>query len=111
MTFETSASEMDESESLEAKDALYLLEVPTMLHFSELPLQIFEITWKSSQEVCKTKVDKNGAIDTSVDWHVSQLPGFAPTKLDEWDHFRLQEVSGLLASLFLIIKKNRSTGS
>ena len=80
----------------------------TILYFSKLPLQSIETVWKSSQEFCKTKVDKNGAIDTSVNWHVSQLPGFAPIKLGKWDYFRLQEAGGLLAYLFLII--NKKTG-
>ncbi len=104
-TFEASASVLEDSESLEAKDALCLLEVLAMLHFSELPLQTFETAWKGSQEVRKINSNKNGAVDALVNWHISQLPGFVPAELDEWDAFRLQEASSLLASLFLIIKR------
>lgn len=41
-TFETSASVLEESMSLEAKDALRLLEVFAILHFSKLSIKIFE---------------------------------------------------------------------
>lgn len=46
---------MEEKESLEVKDALRLLELLAMLHFSKIPTQNFENAWKASQEVCKTK--------------------------------------------------------
>ncbi len=62
---------LEEGESMEAKDALHLLEILSMLHYSELPLQVFETAWKSSQEACKTKADKNGKIDTLINGHVS----------------------------------------
>ncbi len=86
---------------------MYLNKVLTMLHFSELPPQIFETAWKGSQEVCKANVEKIGAVDTLIDWHVFQLPGFITAELDEWDAFRSQEASSLLASLFLINQRKQ----
>ncbi len=53
------------------------------------------------------KADTNGEIDTLIDWHVSQLPGFVGAEIDEWDYFRLQEASSLLASLFLITRRKQ----
>ena len=133
-TFEASAYELEESLSLEAKDALCLLEVLTILHLSKLYMKIFEFAWRKSQELCKvhpdkilhfSKVftikfefewrkpqklrkghpDKNRPINTLFDKHISRLPGFISAELNEWDEYRLQEASNVLASLFLIIKR------
>ena len=106
-TFEASASVLRSSKSREASDALCLLEVLSMLHFDGLPMRIFEDAWNGSQRVRKASHDEKLAIDTLSTWHRSQLPGFIPTKSDEWDSFRLQEASHLLTSLFLITKSTR----
>lgn len=87
------------SESTEASDALCLLEVLSMLHFTDLPMRIFEDAWKGH--------DERYTLDTLSVWHLSQLPGFVAAELDEWDSFRLQEASHLLASLFLITRSTR----
>lgn len=36
---------LEAAQILEAKDALSLLEVPSMLDFSGFPMQIFKIAW------------------------------------------------------------------
>ncbi|MCJ1347810.1 hypothetical protein MMC31_006039 [Peltigera leucophlebia] len=104
-TFEASASVLEENINLEAKDALRLLEILAILHFSELSMKIFEYAWKKSQEVRNIPREQTNSILTLFDWHFSQLPGFLSAELNEWDDFRLQEASNVLASLFLITKR------
>ena len=104
-TFEASAYVLEENLSLEARDALCLLEVLAIFHFSELSMKIFQFAWRESQELHEIHYDKNHSIDTLFDWHVSQLPGFVSAELNEWDGYRLQEASNVLASLFLITKR------
>ena len=55
-TFEASAYVLEESLNLEAKDALCLLEVLAILHFSDLSMKIFEFAWRESQERRMTKI-------------------------------------------------------
>ena len=104
-TFEASACVLEEKLSLGAKDALCLLEILGILHFSELSMKIFEFAWRESQDFRKIHYGKNNSIDTLFDWHVSQFPGFVSGELNEWDEYRLQEASNVLASLFLITKR------
>lgn len=104
-TFEASASVLEESMSLEAKDALRLLEILGILHFSELSMNIFEYAWMKFQKFRKTHHNKDDSIGSLFDWHVSQLPSFVSAEEDEWDEFRLQEASNVLGSLFLINKR------
>lgn len=106
-TFEASASVLEFSKTLEAKDALCLLDVLSMLHFSDLPMRMFEEAWKGSQRARKINHNECYAIDTLTSWHVSQLPGFMISEAEEWDSFRLQEAINLLASLFLINKSKQ----
>ena len=103
-TFEASACALEESITVEAKDAMSLLGILAMLHFSHLSSKIFKCAWKKSQDVRKLHYTKSDSDITLSDWHVSQHPGFVSAGLDEWDEFRLQEASNLLASLFLITK-------
>ena len=105
-TFEASASVLESSPSTEAGDALCLLRVLSMLHFTELPMRIFGDAWKGSQEVRKISHDEKHALDRLYAWHLSQLPGFIAAEFDECNPFRLQEAGHLLASLFSI---SRST--
>ena len=104
-TFEASASVLEGGTSIEAKDALRLLEILAMLHFSEFSMKIFEYAWKEAQKLRKIDHEKSDSILTLSDSHVSQLPGFISAELNEWDEFRLQEASSVLASLFLIGKR------
>ena len=99
-TFEASASVLGESTSLEAKDALCLLEVLAILHFSELSMNIFEYAWIQSRKARKIHRNEGDSINTLFDWHVFQLPGFVSAGVHEWDEFRLQEASNVLGSLF-----------
>ncbi len=48
---------------MEEKDALYLLEVLSILYYCEPSPQVFETAWKTSQAVCIIKADTNGKID------------------------------------------------
>lgn len=107
-TFEASASLLKSSESTQASDALCLLEILSMLHFNDLPTQLFEDAWKGAQIVRKADPNESNDIDTLSEWHVAQLPKFLLATLDAWDPFRLHEASHLLASLFLITEVTRN---
>ncbi len=106
-TFEATASMLKSSGTTEASDALCLLEVVSMLHFSEIPMQIFEDAWKGSQEIIEAGPKKDYDIRDLSEWHVSQLPEFLREVMDKWDPFRLREASHLLASLSLITESTR----
>lgn len=102
-TFEASASLLQSSQTTEAKDALRLLEILSMLHFSRLPMQIFEDAWKASR-----RAGMSCELGTLSQWHVFQLPDFLVMIQGDWDSFRLQEAVSLLASLFLITESTQS---
>jgi tetratricopeptide (TPR) repeat protein len=106
-TFEATASMLKYSGTTEASDALCLLEVVSMLHFSEIPMQVFEDAWKGSQKIIEAGPKKDSDIRDLSEWHVSQLPEFLRDVMDEWDPFRLREASHLLASLSLITESTR----
>ena len=118
-TFEASAEVLSE-------DALQLLGIISTLHFSFLPLSVFERAWEGSQRaarIASVSESELGDIsswdvsqppdltdmsygETGVDvlneWHVSQLPSFINSKDRQWDHYQLNEAIYLLDSLSLI---------
>ena len=102
-TFEASAHVLERSESEAAKDALRLLEILSMLHYSILPLQIFEAAWEGSRQALHTN-DAETSMETLCRWHVSRLPDFMVVEGSEWDSYHLVEASSLLVSLSLIAR-------
>lgn len=108
-TFEASAHVLEHSASETGKDALQLLVILSMIHFSVLPLQIFEDAWGGSEQIFHTdSTETNGLFTLSLS-HVSQLPDFMIVEGSKWDDYRLVEASSLLVSLSLITR-NSSTG-
>ncbi|KFZ13047.1 hypothetical protein V502_06789 [Pseudogymnoascus sp. VKM F-4520 (FW-2644)] len=88
-TFEASAHVLERSESEDAKDALRLLGILSMLHASALPLQMFEYAWERSRVAI-------------------EFPEFMEVKAKEWDPYRLNKASYLLASLSFVVRCNSS---
>ncbi|KAI9664127.1 MAG: hypothetical protein M1821_007618 [Bathelium mastoideum] len=101
-TFEASAEVLEHSNDEVAKDALCLLNILSMLHFGSLPPQIFEKAWKQSQTVLRMGSAHQEDVMFLHSWHVSQLPAFTNVENEEWDSFRLNEASSLLASLSFV---------
>jgi tetratricopeptide (TPR) repeat protein len=118
-TFEASAEVLSE-------DALQLLGIISVLHFSFLSLSIFERAWEGSQLAgCVASVSESGlgdmsswdvsqppdltdmsynetGIDVLNEWHVARLPSFIGSDNRQWDHYQLNEAIYLLNSLSLI---------
>jgi tetratricopeptide (TPR) repeat protein len=118
-TFEASAEVLSE-------DALQLLGIISILHFSFLDIGIFESAWVgskrascityesearlgdiSSWDVIRTPGNSDMSEDEVVidglnEWHVSRLPAFVNAEDHEWDSFRLKEAIYILESLSLI---------
>ena len=105
-TFEVCATTGLNGKSEQSKDALCLLEILAMLHFSDLPFQIFEEAWNGSQKVLNTGASSRS---TLTQWHISHLPSFLVADQSEclqWDPYRLNEASHLLQSFALITRAN-----
>ncbi|KFZ04937.1 hypothetical protein V501_08833 [Pseudogymnoascus sp. VKM F-4519 (FW-2642)] len=104
-TFEASAQILENSESEDARDALHLLRVLSMLHSSALPLQIFEDAWNCSRNVLHVS-DTEVDLGTCSRWHALQLPEFMGVEANEWDPHRLNKASYLLVSLSFVVRSN-----
>jgi len=108
-TFEASVKVLARSHNDVGKDALDLLSTLAMMHFSVLPLRVFEDAWSGSRKVLErnsagsTKTDK---VDELTPWHVSQLPKLLSVQVDEWDDYRLGKASSRLVSLSLVTRHN-----
>lgn len=102
-TFEASAEILERSNTEAAKDALRLLDILSVLHYSLLPVQIFEEAWKFSRDILDD-IDPDNREDLLSKWHVSQLPRFINAAGNEWDSFGLTKAIILLASLSLVHK-------
>ncbi|KAH8702782.1 hypothetical protein GQ44DRAFT_778457 [Phaeosphaeriaceae sp. PMI808] len=98
-TFEASADVLRSSNSEAGQDALDVLAVLSTLHSSELPLHVFPSAWRVQAEGAETD-----EMDALGRWHVSQLPGLVDGQADEWDDYRLNKASALLASLSLVTR-------
>jgi hypothetical protein len=109
-TFEASAQTLENSESEDARDALRLLGILSMLHSSALPIQIFENAWKHSREVLNVS-DTEADVGDLCRWHALQFPEFVEVETDEWDPHRLNKASYLLVSLSFIVQSNAAGGS
>ncbi|KFY02433.1 hypothetical protein O988_02162 [Pseudogymnoascus sp. VKM F-3808] len=109
-TFEATAHFFERSESEDAKDALQLLGILSMLHSNALPLRMFEDAWKRSRDVLEVS-DTEANIKTLCRWHALQLPEFMKMQTNEWDSYRLKKASDLLVSLSLVVRENLAGGS
>lgn len=95
-TFEASASALAESMSLEAKDALRLLEFLAILHSSGFSPKFFGYGWQTCQEARAIHHNEGNSISTLSNWPISQLADFLSAELNEWDDYRLQEASNVM---------------
>lgn len=83
-TFEASADVLEKSNDVEAQTALELLAALSVLHFRDVPLDVFQDAWRGSQ-VAKTIPSTDLALSKLTRWHVQQLPGFLQSD-DAWNH-------------------------
>ncbi|KAL5945343.1 hypothetical protein ACKVV1_004136 [Pyricularia oryzae] len=83
-TFEASADVLEKSNDVEAQTALELLAALSVLHFRDVPLDVFQDAWRGSQ-VAKTIPSTDLALNKLTRWHVQQLPGFLQSD-DAWNH-------------------------
>ncbi|KAH8648332.1 hypothetical protein BGZ60DRAFT_499727, partial [Tricladium varicosporioides] len=103
-TFEASAEVLEQSKSEDAKDALCLLKILSMLDSAILPLRIFQSAWDGGKEVLRTTDKKIREMDALSRNHILLLPSFLVAEDDEWDPYRLIEASSRLVSLSLITR-------
>jgi hypothetical protein len=106
-TFEASAQILETSQGEDARDALDLFRVLSMLHYNHVPTQLFQDAWTGCRKAKKNNENEALAIEALSTWHVSQLPAFLQAELDEWDSFRLQKAQNILVSLALVNKGTR----
>ena len=102
-TFEASALVLESSSQEVDRDALELLQLLAVLHYDNVPLELFEDSWKGARHARET-AEGNENIDKLSKSHVSQLPQFIPVDLDCWDSFRLRRAQAQLQSLALLTK-------
>jgi len=103
-TFEASAEVLMKSQNEDAKDALHLLEILSMLNASILPLQIIQDAWEGCGYVLNiSDLEMSNIYDMSRS-HLSRLPSFMEAESNEWDPYRLTEAISLLSSLSLVTR-------
>ncbi|KAI6283222.1 hypothetical protein MCOR27_003388 [Pyricularia oryzae] len=83
-TFEASADVLEKSNDFEAQTALELLAALSVLHFRDVPLDVFQDAWRGGQ-VAKTIPSTDLALSKLTRWHVQRLPGFLQSD-DAWNH-------------------------
>lgn len=83
-TFEASADVLEKSNDFEAQTALELLAALSVLHFRDVPLDVFQDAWRGAQ-VAKTIPSTDLALSKLTRWHVQRLPGFLQSD-DAWNH-------------------------
>jgi tetratricopeptide (TPR) repeat protein len=106
-TFEASAQVLESSSKETNRDALELLHLLAILHYNNLPFELFKDAWTGAQYARDTPA-KTASIDKLSKWHVSQLPQFVQVDLDKWDPYRLHRAQNLLQSLALVTKGKES---
>lgn len=104
-TFEASANALEVSGGEDAKDALRLLGILSMVHSSDFPLQMFEYAWGRARKAIKVS-DSESTIETVCQWHALQLPEFMEVEANEWDPYRLNKATYLLVSLSFVVRRN-----
>jgi Flp pilus assembly protein TadD len=102
-TFEVSAQVLESSSQEADRDALELLQLLVILHYNNVPLVLFEDSWKGAKYARQT-AEGNENIDQLSKSHVSQLPQFIPVDLHRWEPFRLRKAQAQLQSLALLRK-------
>lgn len=75
-TFEASASILQDHEDEAGKDALDLLALLATLHWSLLPLRIFEHLWKDLESRLQSMVEDPTQVGLPSKWHLYRLPEF-----------------------------------
>ena len=102
-TFEASAQVLESSSKETNRDALELLHLLAILHYNNLPFELFEDAWTGAQ-YARDIPAKTASIDKLSKWHISQLPQFVQVDFDKWDPYRLHRAQNLLQSLALVTK-------
>lgn len=111
-TFGASADVLEHSKGRAERAALELLSVLSVLHFSMLPLQVFELAWKGARNIpqakrtrrfwiMRTKKDEIGWLGQQ---HIPHFPVFMALPGEKWDGKRLEKATSLLASLSLVTR-------
>ncbi|KAJ4293464.1 hypothetical protein N0V90_008747 [Kalmusia sp. IMI 367209] len=72
-TFEASAAVLEYSTGETGKDALDLLTILSMLHFSALPLRVFEHAWEGAKSVLRSKRHETSDYDVPQHLHMTRL--------------------------------------
>ncbi|KAF1937380.1 hypothetical protein EJ02DRAFT_385756, partial [Clathrospora elynae] len=103
-TFEVSAKELEDSNNETGQDALELVTIIAMMHYSVLPLQVFADAWQGARHVLQAEPAGIDKVDALGEWHVSQLSEIIDCKSAAWDDHRLNKASALLASLSLVTR-------
>ncbi|KAF2106263.1 P-loop containing nucleoside triphosphate hydrolase protein [Lophiotrema nucula] len=107
-TFEASVAVLHNAVEETGNDALDLLAIMSVLHFSVFPFRAFGDAWTSARRVLQMKDTETSKIDALRQWHVFRLPELIGVQEEEWDDYRLKRASNLLASLSLVITSLRS---
>ncbi|KIN02921.1 hypothetical protein OIDMADRAFT_144079 [Oidiodendron maius Zn] len=102
-TFEVSAQVLESSSQKADRDALELLHLLAILHYNDVPLDLFEASWKGVK-YARRRVEGDESINRLTKSHVLHLPQFIPVDLDRWNPFRLREALAQLQSLALLRK-------
>lgn len=108
-TFEASASAMMASKDITSMDALQLLRILAMLHYSVFPQVAFEYAWAKFRTIVADKTYSE-AVDGTSEWHINQLPEFLREcfegEVEQWNDCRYAEAVSLLASFSLISRSD-----
>ena len=108
-TFEASAQVLESSSQKADQDALELLHLLAILHYNDVPLDLFEGSWKGVK-YARWTAEADESINKLTKSHVSHLPRFIPVDLDRWDPVRLRVALAQLQSLALL-RKGKEGGS
>ena len=111
-TFETATAVLNNIEN--EADALSLLDVLSMLHFSPVPIKLFEDAWRGLVRLQQPHTTEFSSNSTNLlQWYLSYFPDFLVraqgsrlTKSKDWDPFRLSQTIHLLESLALVIRND-----
>lgn len=101
-TFEASVDVINSEQ--DGRDALDLLGVLAMFHYSQFPELVFQ---DACNKAIKLRNVEPPIVQDESDlglWHISQLPSFMDGQTDEWDDFPLKKAYNLLDSLALVTK-------
>ena len=110
-TFEAGIAGLEKRKN--GADALSMLNVLSMLHFSPVPIQIFEDAYRGSVAIREPEPSQISSSSLSLSQWYPHLPEFLVTVegakasiRTEWDQFRLTEAIHLLESLALLIRSD-----